>query len=283
MVKIEQIKDFISSNFELATLSGRVVKDKIELRLHLNNEKLDYETISIYSEDLNKLRKDPERLIEYLFDYYINNNTIIRVEYFANIRHHENKVGFIIEGTMNTFQIALENNLIKILPKDFTSRLEQAKRQGIIKVLENTDINNFTLKNIDSKPYSMYKTGLTFYKIDNNLSVSYEALKLKNIKDEVFNPEFELKFIKILLRLIIEKEQVNLEELRYKYNHASIYYSIFYKYDLNNKTTFTTYTSEGLELYKSFLKEYNNTYQDEIESNQLKIENKKLILERKGE
>lgn len=283
MVKIEQIKDFISSNFELATLSGRVVKDKIELRLHLNNEKLDYETISIYSEDLNKLRKDPERLIEYLFDYYINNNTIIRVEYFANIRHHENKVGFIIEGTMNTFQIALENNLIKILPKDFTSRLEQAKRQGIIKVLENTDINNFTLKNIDSKPYSMYKTGLTFYKIDNTLSVSYEALKLKNIKDEVFNPEFELKFIKILLRLIIEKEQVNLEELRYKYNHASIYYSIFYKYDLNNKTTFTTYTSEGLELYKSFLKEYNNTYQDEIESNQLKIENKKLILERKGE
>ena len=283
MVKIEQIKDFISSNFELATLSGRVVKDKIELRLHLNNEKLDYETISIYSEDLNKLRKDPERLIEYLFDYYINNNTIIRVEYFANIRHHENKVGFIIESTMNTFQIALQNNLIKILPKDFTSRLEQAKRQGIIKVLENTDINNFTLKNIDSKPYSMYKTGLTFYKIDNTLSVNYEALKLKNIKDEVFNPEFELKFIKILLRLIIEKEQVNLEELRYKYNHVSIYYSIFYKYDLNNKTTFTTYTSEGLKLYKSFLKEYNNTYQDEIESNQLKIENKKLILERKGE
>ena len=284
MITTKQIKEFITSNFRIAIISARVVKDKIELSLYLNSEKLDYQSISIYNEDLNKIRKNPKELIEYLFDNYINNKTIIRAEYFANIRRHENKIGFIIESTNSTLQIALEESLMDLLPKNFVNRLETSKRQGIIKVLKDANIKNFSLENVNEKRTGIYKTGLRYYRENKEFPVAYyDAQKIEDTHGKVIIPDYEQKFIKELLKIITEQEEISLNKLKFKYDYLSTLLTTFTKYELNSKTTFTSYTQQGLELYKSFLEEYIKTYEDNVTDNQLKLNIKKLILERKGE
>jgi len=268
MIKEKQLKEFISGNFTRAVLSGRLVNNKVELGLALNSEQVENDSISIYSTDLQILRKNPEKLCEYLIDTFLNNNMVIELEYNTTIPYHPTKFGFAITGRDRTFNIALERNVLDILPKDFVSKLELAKREGIIKFLDEIEINKFCLENFDSGSYIKYKTGITYY---NSIGyLCYRGLKIKNKKGKIVNYKGEAAFAKKLLTLLIERDNVDLkhlehinEKLMYEYCGVST------EYELNDSTIFKAATVDDWAIFRQFLIEYLNTYKDEIKGNQL--------------
>lgn len=283
MITTKQLQEYLTTKFRIATISGKLSKDKIELSLYLNSNEEQSTEKTIDLEYLKKVKKNSKQLIEYLINDYLNNNIIVRTEYFTKVRHHESKTGFIINSTNSTLQIALDDSLLNLLPDNFMEILEENKRCGIIKVLKDANIKNFSLENVNEKLAGTYKSGLRYYKENTEYPVAYyDVLKIEDIHGKVIIPDEEIKFVKELLRLITEKEETNLNELKYKYNYLSIYFTTYNKFELNSKTTFTTYTIEGLNLYKSFLEEYIYNYENNIiDKSESKV--KKLILERKGE
>lgn len=284
MITTKQINEFIASNFRIAVLSARLVKDKIELSLYVKKDKDDCVIKTINMEEIKEIKKNPKQLIEYLINAYLHNNIIVRTEYFTSINHHKDKTCFIINGTNSTLQIALDDSLLDLLPNNFMEKMEENKRQGIIKVLKDVNLKNFSLENVNEKLSSAYKTGLRYYKENTKYPVAYyDALKIEDVHGKVIIPDHEINFIKELLKIITEKEKINLDELKSKYERLSTWFTTFIKYELNSKTTLTTYTTEGLKIYKSFLEEYIKTYEDNVTNNQLKLNVKKLKLERKGE
>ena len=71
MIKVEQLRNFISGNFTNAILSGDFKNDKIDLNLELDTKNVCRNCIQIYSVDLKQIRKDPKAIFNYLLEKYL--------------------------------------------------------------------------------------------------------------------------------------------------------------------------------------------------------------------
>lgn len=267
MIEVKKIKNFVSGNFCDAVLSGRLKDDKIELNLKLDSEDLKYKSIPIYSTDFELLRNNPTMLIEYLLDNYLNNNTIIGIDYFTEIPHHFSKIGFNIHSLNGTFSIALTKDILKILPNDFVKIIENSKKEGIIKVLDIIDIKNINIDNFDDGNYKIYSTGIKFSRTRDG-DINYLGLKIKDKEGKVINYKGEIEFIKTIISKLIEKENLSIEKLErlkntleydLKYNRINL----FDKYKLNEETTFSVGTFRILEIIEEFFNECLIDYEKE--------------------
>lgn len=289
MIKIEQLRDFVSGNFTSATLSGKKINDKIELELKLDSKENNESFIHIYNVDLEKTIKEPENILNYLLEKYLENNTIIGIQYFANIQHHSDKVAFIIRSFNNSFTIALRQECMDLLPNDFISKLEFTKRNGILKNLGELNIKEIKVHNFDKVSlYRNYKTGLREDTIRDGV-FHYDALRIEGNKGETVNYEGELEFVFKMFQILIEKGNVNLDDLKridnlFKtgYYNSIVEYElndgIKFSYELNDKIKFSADTKDDLSVFKEFLNKYLNNYRDDVKGNQMK-----LILSREGE
>ena len=205
MIKIEDIKRFVSNDFQNAILSGKIVNGKLELRLNLKEKSnIHYSAIPCYSEDLFAIRKDPIVLCNYLFDVFLANNRIIGVSYFTQNVYHDDKTCFDIETEHGKLTLAFKDyNISDILP-NFVAKLEFNKRKGIIEYLQShkdiiPDNTNYVGKH---KPRFCLDTKYKFQsRID--ASGSYQALYLYDGKRLILYPKEE-SFLKLWLKEILE-------------------------------------------------------------------------------
>jgi len=276
MIKVEQIRNFVSGNFTNAVLSGKMKNGKIDLNLKLDSADLSGEYMHFYNVDLEAIRKQPEELMNYLIEKYLNNNTIVGVQYFVDIQYHQDKHGFVISGFNNTLKIALTKECFELLPKDFVKKIEFAKKKGIIKILNNIDVKQFHLRNFDRRNYGKYSTGLRIDSFIDGL-VHYDGLKiLDNDKNVVIYQE-EVEFVKLIFSILMEKGNVDIESLKMTRDTLRAgYFNSMISYKMNDKVSFTPNSNGDLSVYKEFLCDYLKEYKDEVKDNQMK-----LVLSRK--
>lgn len=205
MIKIEDIKRFLSNDFRNAILSGRVIDGKLDLRLSLKEKSnIKYQGIPCYSENLFMIRKDSIALCNYLFDVFLANNTIIGVSYFVPNQYHDDKTCFDIKTENGKFTLAFKDRKISEIIPDFVAKVEFAKREGIIQYLQDykSKISDNTNYLGSHKPHFCLDTKSKFRSgIDS--SGSYQALSLFDGNQLILYPKEE-KFLKIWLKEMLE-------------------------------------------------------------------------------
>lgn len=281
MIEVEQLRDFVSGNFKGAVISGKTKKDKVELILKLNSrieKDKEKEYLHLYNVDLEELVKQPKELLNYLIDKYLENNTIIGVQYFVNVQNHSDKTSFVINSVNGSFIIALRDDCMSLLPDNFVQKLETAKKEGIIKVINQVDIKKIKIHNFGKHTFfNNYKTGLRKDTIEPG-TYHYDALRTEDAKGNFINYQGEREFTKKILEILTEKGIVDLNYLKltdgvFKFG----YFNSMRDYNLNDKTKFEAESNGDLFVFMEFLDEYLSKYKDEVNDNQLK-----LVLERKG-
>lgn len=279
MIKVEQLRNFISGNFTNAILSGDFKNDKIDLNLELDTENVCRNCIQIYSVDLKQIRKDPKAIFNYLLEKYLEYNTIIGVEYFVSEPKKDINKVFIIYGINSNLKIDLSYECLDLIPNDFVSKIEFAKKEGILKTLDKIEINKLVLHNFGGSDKGRdYKTGLSRDLLEEDV-YHYYALRVEDIVGKPIHYESELNFTFKILELLCEKGKIDYEKLKvcddvFKFG----YYNRGYDYQLNDTICFNGDTNSDLFVYMDFLDKYLNGYKDEVKDNQMK-----LVLKRKGE
>lgn len=279
MIKVEQLRDFVSVNFTNAIISGNMKNDKIDLNLKLDlKEKSDF-SIPVYNVDLEQIRKDSDIVFQYLLEKYLEYNTIVGVQYFVSDQKNNDDMVFIINSLNSNLKIILNYDCINLLPNDFVSKLELSKKEGILKTLDRIDIDKFVLHNFDGDDLGRnYKTGLKKDLFEEH-TYHYYALRVQDVNGVPIHYDSELSFVLKILELLMTKDNVNFENLsdiddlfKEGYYDSSAYY------ELTDNISFKGKTNSDLFIYASFLKEYLKSYKDEYRNNQMK-----LVLKRKGE
>lgn len=262
MISVEQLRDFVSGHYTNAVLSGRMKDNKIELKLRMNSRERKKEYIHLYNIDLDSLRKNPSELVDYMISVFLENNTIIGTNYFKEVPYHYEKSGFTFCGTNRTFSIALSNECMKLLPKDFVKRVEQKKREDIIGFIKNTEVKKFRISN-----YNKFTSGL-FYDELSGIFI-YHPLIIKDKEGKFIYYKNELEFSKQLLSILIERGKVDFNELK-KWNwfFKTGYRNSIYDYKLNDTVKYSS-NYDSLAIFISFLNEYLSTHYDEVKEKQL--------------
>jgi len=263
MISVEQLRDFVSGHYTNAVLSGRIKNNKVELKLRINSRERKKEYIHLYNVDLESLRKNPSELVDYMITIFLETNTILGTNYFKEVPYHYEKNGFIFCGTDRTFSIALSNECMKLLPKDFVKRVEEAKKKGIIETLESIDT-----KKIRICSYRKNSSGLSYDGYDG--LVFYHLLRIKDKEGKIVNYKGELEFAKKILSLLIERGEVDFNDLkRWSWFFKTGYRSSMYEYKLNDNVKYSPDSNESLQIFINFLNEYLSTHYDEVKEKQL--------------
>lgn len=280
MEKDIDIKKFISGDFGKATIIGKVSNGKIILDIKLEgipDNSWEYDKID------NTLKADIDNKIE-LFNYflsnYLENNFLNTVNYFVNDTKYKNKNIFEIEGSRN-LKIILDNDFLALLSDDFIEKINQKRRKDILECVNEFDNEILNLHNLDCKRINSSFCGGRY-----GSYFVYSALAV-NVDGNSVIPDSEKEFINNMFKLLINKENVDIE---YFYNLKTIIDSeLLNKYDnnkenilknislrlgekyyncldisLNSKNYLTIYDLETLLLFKDFLNNYISEYEKEI-------------------
>lgn len=195
MMDILKLRRFLSNDFNNAILS---IKEKNgEIIPHLNlieKSQLDERTIGIYSENIKQMRKEPLRLCRYMLDSFLENNTVLGINYSYNNPNYPSNKCFDIITIKGIFTIAIGNVKLNDIFPNFIEKLESAKHKGI---METVVKSNFDEKRKFFLTFDNTKT-ITGY--DYN---SYQMLMLKS-KGKFFVPKFEYNFTKKVVKELIE-------------------------------------------------------------------------------
>lgn len=278
MIKVEEIRNFVSGNFKGAVLSGKITNDKVDLKLKLNDsENVSSNYMHIYNENLEELKNNPRELLNYLLDKYLENNTIIGVQYFANVQNHSDKTSFVISGVNSSFIISLRQDCMCLLPDKFVEKVEFEKRKGILKVLSNVEINKIVLHNFDQTNIGRdYRTGLRRDTIEEGV-YHYDALRIQNSIGKPINYDGEKEFVFKALELLCERGTIDYEKLKLSDETFKFgYYDRTYDYKLNDKISVNGNMNADLFVFREFLAKFMDDYNDDVKNNQMR-----LVLNRK--
>lgn len=263
MISVEQLRDFVSGHYTNAVLSGRMKDNKIELKLKMNSRERKKEYIHLYNVDIEVLRKNPSELVNYMITIFLETNTILGTNYFKEVPYHYEKNGFIFCGTDRTFSIALSNECMKLLPKDFVRRAEEKKREDIINFIKHIDVKKIRIDN-----YSQYTSGLSYDGMSDTFI--YHPLVIRDKEGSFIYYKNELEFSKKLLSILIERGNVDFNELK-KWNwfFKTGYRNSIYEYKLNDTIKYGSTSERSLQIFINFLNEYLSTHYDEVKEKQL--------------
>lgn len=262
MISVEQLRDFVSGHYTNAVLSGRIQNNKIELKLRMNSRERKKEYIHLYNVDIECLRRNPFELVNYMINVFLETNTILGTNYFKEVPHHYEKNGFVFCGTDRTFSIALSNECMKLLPKDFVKKIEQKKREDIINFIENAEVKKFRISN-----YSQYTSGLSYDGLSEIFI--YHPLVIKDKDGKYKYYKNELEFSKQLLSILMDRGEVDFNDLK-KWNwfFKTGYRNSIYDYKLNDTVKYSS-SYDSLSIFIGFLNEYLSTHYDEVKEKQL--------------
>lgn len=280
MVKIEELRKFVSGDFTSAVLSTERKGNKIELNLNLvNRNKIKNNFMHMYNTNLERLTNTPKELVSYMLEKYLENSTILGAAYFVTEQSEKNKLSFIMNGAYNHLKIEFSNNCMELLPCNLFEKIETAKKEGILKTINNVDIKKIVLSNFDKNNIGRdYKTGLRSDTMDDS-KYYYESLRIQDKSGDPISYEGEKDFVFKLLETLVEKGDVNYDLLRtYDDMFKFGYYNKNIDYMINDKICINCNTNSDLMVFAEFLDKYLNKFKDEIKDNQMK-----LVLKRKGE
>ena len=279
MLRINDIKKFITNDFESATITGKLVDGKLVVGLILKSNS-NFKTVSYFGTDIKSLKKDSTALCNVLLDYYLENNEIASVNYDAHNRYYIDKYLLEIDGSKR-LTLAFED--IELLSKTFPNlvkKIEAKKKKDILNIVE-SNIDDYRELNI--RKDNDCKTRLTvqaIFAITNKI-IEYDEFGMGHYEQKVIG--YKCNYYPLYVNDKLHKgelefiENIVYEFLKNKYVFAITHDMHFTRSMTKELFSYHYKVSCSQEIFDSVIKNvieriYNET--KEIE------ENEKLTLER---
>lgn len=191
MISKKDLKRFINDDFENAILSGRIIDDNLVLRLYLKEKSKNlYAINSFYNDYFDKILKNSYECANMFLDKFLMDNSVVSVNYIANIPQHHNKQCIRINCECRSLVLAFEGNIGAVFP-NIVKKIEANKREcAYNKFNEIVDILEI------NSGYQNHITGIE--KKDKHLT--YKLLKYRNKQHDLVAFSKDLELIKKIVK-----------------------------------------------------------------------------------